>query len=244
MLNYANFNKTVLIKLSGEALANNNNIICPTKLNSFAAQIASVSKLGIKICIVIGGGNILRGASNNLNLTRFKADNMGMLATLINAIALQDCLQQNHINSVVLNSFEANKVAQFYTAETCLNYLNNKHVVVLAGGVANPYFSTDMCAVIRALETNCDLILKGTQVNGVYNADPKTNANAIKLNSVSYNQVIQQNLKVVDISAVTIAKNNSLPIVIFNIHQADNLINIVTDLFINHTINNNCSIIH
>jgi uridylate kinase len=229
MSNLVNYTRVVL-KLSGEALKLGDDIISNNKVQHFCEQIQYLVSLNIGVVVIIGGGNLLRGATTNLNTNRFKADNMGMLATLINSIAVQDALEKMSIKSVVLNSFEANKVAEYYTSENANKYLQDNTVVICSGGVANPYFSTDTCAVLRALETNCDVILKGTQVDGVYDSDPKQNQNAKKFSTISYNDVIEKNLKIMDLTAIIMAKNNNLPIIIFDIHKKDSIKQILTNI--------------
>ncbi len=229
MSNLINY-KRVVLKLSGEALKLGDDIISNEKVQHFCNQIHYLISLNIGVVVIVGGGNLLRGATTNLNTTRYKADNMGMLATLINSIALQDALDKMNIKSVVLNSFEANKVAEYYTADLANKYLNNNSVVICSGGTANPYFSTDTSTVLRALETKCDVVLKGTQVDGVYDSDPRQNKNAKKLSSVSYEDVVSKNLKIMDLTAIVMAKDNNLPIIIFDIHKKDSVKQILTDI--------------
>jgi uridylate kinase len=217
--------KKILLKLSGEALYNKEvGIICPNKLRSFAEEVKSVYDMGVKISIVMGGGNILRGeASKQLGITRFKLDNMGMLATVINSIAIQDYLEKQGINAVVLSSIEMNKICDFYTAQKTIELMNQNKVVVFAGGIANPYFSTDTCAVLRGVEIDADLVLKGTQVDGVYNKDPRKHDDATKIKNISYDEVINQKLQIMDLSSILLAQKANIPIGIFNIHTKGNL---------------------
>ncbi|MDR0484004.1 MAG: UMP kinase [Alphaproteobacteria bacterium] len=217
--------KRILLKLSGEALSDNNTcIISKTKLNHFADEIASAVDLGLSVIIVVGGGNIMRGANcSDYNLTRYKADNLGMLATVMNAIVLEDTLLQRGIKAVALSSIEMNKICDFYTAQKANEYLDNKQVVICSGGIANPYFSTDTGTVVRALETNCDAVFKGTQVDGIYDDDPKINKNANRYSNVSYDEVIIKGLKVMDASSILLAAKEKLPIIIFDIHKKDSL---------------------
>lgn len=190
--------KRILIKLSGEALLNNKeeNVICVERLNHAVQEIKSIVDLGVEVIVVLGGGNILRGATSKLQLARYKADNMGMLATVINSLALEDALVQQGIPAQLLSSIEMNKICEFYNADIANKYLSAKKVVISAGGISNPYFSTDTCAVIRALELKAEVVLKGTQVDGVYNKDPKQFADATRFNEVSYSDVLSKKLKI------------------------------------------------
>ncbi|MDR2008474.1 MAG: UMP kinase [Alphaproteobacteria bacterium] len=216
--------KRILLKLSGEALSEDKTtIISKTKLNHFVNEIIAARDLGIEVIVVIGGGNIMRGANcSDYNLTRYKADNLGMLATVMNAIVLEDTLSQRGIPSVVLSAIEMNKICEFYTAQKANEYLSEGRVVICGGGIANPYFSTDTGTVVRALETGCDAVFKGTQVDGIYSDDPKINKNAIRHVSISYDEVIIGELKVMDASSILLAKkgkDKGLPIIVFNIHN-------------------------
>lgn len=221
--------KRILIKLSGEALLNNKeeSIICAESLAHVVKEIKSILDLGIEVVIVLGGGNILRGSTSKLNLVRYKADNMGMLATVINALALEDALTQQDIPTKLLSAIEMNKICEFYKADTANKYLSEKKVVICAGGINNPYFSTDTCAVIRALELNSEVILKGTQVDGVYNKDPKQFSDATRFNEVSYSDVLSKKLKIFDSTAICLAESHKLPIIVFNIHKSGNLKNLL-----------------
>ena len=220
--------KKILLKLSGEALSDNHStIISKSKLDHFIDEIKSIHDLGIKIIVVIGGGNIMRGSNTgDLELTRYKADNLGMLATVMNAIVLEDALIKKGLDSVVLSSIEMNKICDFYTSQKANELLDNNKIVICSGGIANPYFSTDTGTVIRALETGCDAVFKGTQVDGIYNDDPKKNPNAIRYSSVSYDEVIAKDLKIMDASAILLAKKEKLPIIIFDVHTKNSLKNV------------------
>jgi len=221
--------KRILIKLSGEALLNNKeeSVICAEQLAHAVKEIKSVVDLGLELIIVLGGGNILRGSTSKLKLVRYKADNMGMLATVINAVALEDALTQQGISTKLLSAIEINKVCEFYNADIANKYLSEKKVIICAGGINNPYFSTDTCAVIRALELNAELIFKGTQVDGVYNKDPKQFSDATRFNEISYSDVLSKKLKIFDATAICLAESHKLPIVVFNIHKSGNLKNLL-----------------
>lgn len=220
--------KKILLKLSGEALSDSHStIISKTKLDHFVDEIKSINDLGVKIVIVVGGGNIMRGSNTgDLALTRYKADNLGMLATIMNAIVLEDALIKKELDAVVLSSIEMNKICNFYTSQYANELLDNNKIVICSGGIANPYFSTDTGTIIRALETGCDAVFKGTQVDGIYNDDPKKNKDAKRYSCISYDEVIFQDLKVMDSSAILLAKKEKLPIIIFDVHKKDSLKNV------------------
>jgi uridylate kinase len=227
---YKKMYKKILLKISGEALLDrdNSNIISALKLNFFISQIKEIYDKNIKIGLVIGGGNILRGENTkNLPITRYKADNMGMLSTVINGIAFEEALINNGMSAVLLSSLEINKVCEFYTTQKAIEYLNNNKIVIFAGGVANPYFSTDTGAILKALEIGADVVLKGTQVKGIYDKDPKKFDDAQMYNQISHDEFISKNLLVMDQTAVILAKKEKLPIVVFNIHQEGSLKNIL-----------------
>ncbi len=232
--------KKILLKLSGEALAKDSStIISKDKIDHFVSEIKSVTSLGVSIGIVIGGGNIMRGEqTNSLKLTRYKSDNIGMLATMVNAIALEDTLNRSGVNSVLLSAIEMPKVCDFYRVDIACKALEEGKVVVFGGGIANPYFSTDTCTILRALEVGAEIVFKGTQVDGVFNDDPRKNPLAKRYSSVSYDQVIDDKLKVMDLSAILLAQKNKLPIVVFDIHKAGNFKNVVLDRYAQSIITN------
>lgn len=212
--------KKVLLKLSGEALSDNSYIISKERLDHFVDEIKSVHDLGVKLIIVIGGGNIMRGANTgDLAVTRYKADNLGMLATVMNAIVLEDALIKRGLEAIALSAIEMNKICNFYTAQKANHYSDNNKIVICSGGIGNPYFSTDTGTVIRALETGCDAVFKGTQVDGIYDSDPKKNPSAKRYNHVSYDEFIAKDLKVMDSSSILLAKKENLPIIIFDVHK-------------------------
>jgi uridylate kinase len=232
-------NTTILLKLSGEALQsiNKDASICYNKLNFFIEEIKAVKALGYKIAIVIGGGNILRGANiSSKGLTRSKADNMGMLATIINSIAVEDALNNSGVPTVLLSAIEVNKVCDFYTAEKAKKILEENKVVIIAGGLSNPYFSTDTAVVLRALEINASIVYKGTQVDGVYDKDPNKNTDAKRYSQISYDEVILNKLAVMDMTSILLAQKEKLPIVIFDIHKKGNFKLVVEDSSIRSTI--------
>lgn len=206
-----------LLKFSGEALSDHSGSIAIEVLAKFADDVKSLKNQGASLAIVVGGGNILRGS--NSTLTRFRADNIGMLATLMNAIAIEDALLSHGVNAVVLSSFEVNKICEYYNAQRANYYLQQGYVVICAGGIANPFFSTDTCAVIRAAEMGLPLVLKGTQVDGVFNKDPRQHDDAMMYQQIAYDDVINQQLKIMDLSAIIVAKEQKVKIRVFNLHQ-------------------------
>jgi uridylate kinase len=223
---------TILLKLSGEALQDksNNDVISATKIKLFVDEIESIYKNNLKIAIIVGGGNVIRGANfKSLGLSRFKADNMGMLATVINSIALEDCLNSRGIKSKLFSAIEMNKICDFYKTDVCKEYLSKGYVVIISGGISNPYFSTDTGAVLRALEIGADVVLKGTQVDGVYNKDPKIYQDATKYDNISYDKVVENKLGIMDLTAVLLAQKEKLPIIVFNIHQKGHLKDVIND---------------
>lgn len=217
--------KKVLLKLSGEALAGDENFgYCPNTLSSFSEQITQLNKLGVQIAVVIGGGNIFRGMSGQeKGLNRVKGDYMGMLATVMNAIALQAEFQKLGKKTRVLTSTFMEPYAERYNQDRAIELLETGHIVIFAGGTGNPFFTTDSAAALRAVEINADILLKGTNVDGVYSADPKKDENASKFNFISYDDVIANDLKVMDMTAFVICKENNMPIRVFDIHNPNNL---------------------
>ena len=224
------FYKKVLLKLSGESLGGKNKSgIDVDVLRYFASQIAAAVQNKTQIAIVIGGGNILRGLSSQAaEMDRVNADKMGMLATVINSLALADAVRNAGLDARVLTAFPIGTIGELYTKDTAMQYLNEGKVVIVAGGTGNPFFTTDTAAVLRAIEINADVILKGTRVDGVYDDDPEKNPQAKKFESISYKEVIDKNLRVMDITAISMAMDNKLPIVVFDLGNKDNLIKIIS----------------
>ncbi|MFQ5675505.1 MAG: UMP kinase [bacterium] len=221
--------KRVLLKLSGEALMGEQGLgIDPKTVENIALEIKEVNGLGVEMGIVIGGGNIFRGLSASARgMDRVSADYMGMLATVINAMALQDFLERNDVYTRVLTAIKMEEVAEPFIRRRAIRHLEKGRVVIFAAGTGNPYFTTDTAASLRAVEIEADVILKGTKVDGVYEADPKTNANAKKFDELSYLEVVKRRLKVMDSTAVTLCMDNKLPIVVFNLTKAGSLIRII-----------------
>lgn len=217
--------KRILLKLSGEGLMGDKNFgMSPEVLRSLAMQIKKIKSQGVEVCIVVGGGNIFRGAKEAAKgMNRTVADQVGMLATLMNALCLQNALENAGVDTRVLSGLSVPQVCENYMYRRALRHLEKGRVIIFAGGTGNPYFTTDTGAVLRASEMQCDVVLKATQVDGVYTADPKIDAKAKRLAKVSYDDVIQNQLKVMDLTAVALAKENNIPILVFSQHSEDAL---------------------
>jgi uridylate kinase len=216
--------KRILLKISGEALAGDLGYgIDPAILELVAHEVKEVYHLGIEVAIVIGGGNIFRGiAAAAKGMERTSADYMGMLATILNALALQNILEKNQVYTRVQSALEIKQLAEPYIRRRAVRHLEKKRVVIFAGGTGNPYFSTDTAAVLRAMEIGADVILKGTKVEGIFDKDPMKHPEAVKFDSLSFLDVIKKGLKVMDTTAVTLCMDNNLPIVVFNVKQRGN----------------------
>ena len=221
--------KRVLLKLSGEALGGTEGSgIDVNTVRGFAANIAEVARMGVEVAIVCGGGNILRGAEfSELGADRANSDYMGMLATVINALALCDAIEQAGVPARVHTALEIQSVAEPFVRKRAINQLEKGHVVLLAAGTGNPYFSTDTAAALRANELGCEILLKATKVDGVYDSDPKLNSDAKRYSSLSYMDVLSQGLKVMDGTAITLCMENQLPILVFDLFGEGNLKKVV-----------------
>jgi uridylate kinase len=217
--------KRVLLKLSGEALMGSHAYgIDPAIATQIARDIAEIQSMGVETAIVIGGGNIFRGvAASARGMDRATADYMGMLATVINALALQDALEQQGVNTRVVTAIEMRAVAEPFIRRRAIRHLEKGRVVVFGAGTGNPYFSTDTAAALRAMEIKADVILKATKVDGIYDADPMVKPNATRFEQISYLQVLEQGLKVMDATAISLCMDNRLPIVVFNLRTAGNI---------------------
>ena len=215
----------VLLKLSGEALMGEQQFgIDPAVTTQVAKEITEIQALGVQVGVVIGGGNLFRGLSASAKgMDRSTADYMGMLATVINGLALQDSLEKVGINTRVLTAIEMRAVAEPFIRRRAVRHLEKGRVVVFAAGTGNPYFTTDTAAALRAMEMKADVILKGTKVDGIYTADPMLHPTATKYDRISYLQVLEQGLKVMDATAISLCMDNKLPIVVFNLRTAGNL---------------------
>ena len=217
--------KRVLLKLSGEALLGKQpSGVDPQVANFIAEEIKSVSDLKVQICIVIGGGNIFRGLeASSYGMDRTSADYMGMLATVINSLALQSALEMRGIPTRVQSSIAMHQIAEPFIQRKAVRHLEKGRIVIFAGGTGNPYFSTDTAASLRAMEIKADVIMKATKVDGVYDCDPVKNKNAIMYKKISYIDVLTKNLKVMDATAISLCRDNFLPIVVFNMQRKGNI---------------------
>lgn len=223
--------KRILLKLSGEALrGDESSCFSRTVVTNIAREIKQVHDLGVEIAVVTGGGNFFRGdRSNNLELDRAAADYMGMLATIINGIALREVLEKNGLQTRLVSALEIKAVAEPFMRRRVLRHLENKRVVILTAGTGNPFFTTDTAAALRAIEIKADVFLKATMVDGVYSDDPKKVKNLTKFDHISYPEVLDRKLKVLDSTAVTLCQENHLPIKIFNITKKGNIFKAITD---------------
>lgn len=217
--------KRILLKLSGEALmGNQDHGIDSTRLSDYAKEIESIITQNIQVAIVIGGGNIYRGIqSEGAGFDRVQGDHMGMLATIINGMALQSALEKINIQTRLLTAIRMEQVAEPYIRRKAIRHLEKDRVVIFGGGTGNPYFTTDTAATLRAIEIEADVILKGTRVDGIYSADPEKDPSAIKYENVSFDEVYSKKLNVMDLTALTLCKENNLPIKVFNMNIKGNL---------------------
>lgn len=221
--------KRILLKLSGEGLMGEKKFgMSPEVISSLAQQIKETAMLGVQICIVVGGGNIFRGAKEaSKGMNRSVADQVGMLATIMNALYLQNALEQIDVPVRVMSGLNVPQVCEPYMYRKALKHLQKGRVIIFAGGTGNPFFTTDTGAALRASEMQCDALLKATQVDGVYDSDPKANPNAKRYESVTYEDVIEKQLKVMDLTAITLAQESNIPVVVFAQKGEDALINAV-----------------
>jgi len=219
----------ILLKLSGEALMGEQQFgVDPAVATQIAQDVADIHGLGVETAIVIGGGNIFRGlAASARGMDRATADYMGMLATVINALALQDALEQLGMPTRVITAIEMRAVAEPFIRRRAIRHLEKRRVVIFAAGTGNPYFTTDTAAALRAMEIKAEVILKGTKVNGVYTADPMLDPTATKYPTISYLQVLERQLKVMDATAISLCMDNKLPIVVFNLREPGNVRRVV-----------------
>lgn len=216
----------ILLKLSGEALMGDTNRlgIDPQTVEQICLEVAEISRMGVQIGIIIGGGNIFRGLSASARgMDRVTADYMGMLATVINSLALQDYLERNEVETRVMTAIKMEELAEPFIRRRAITHLKRHHIVIFGAGTGNPYFTTDTAAALRAIEIEADAILKGTKVDGVYDKDPVTNPDAVKYDQLSYMDVVKGRLKVMDTTAVTLCMENNLPILVFNLKKPGNL---------------------
>lgn len=223
------FYKRVLIKISGEILAGEQKSGINTEtLRQIAKELKQVTQLGVQVALVIGGGNILRGEEANQNgMDRVSSDHMGMLATCINALALQNLLEQNKVVTRVLSAIEISDMAEPYVYRKALRHLEKGRLLIFSGGTGNPYFSTDTAASLRAMEISADILLKATKVEGVFDKDPFLNKNSKKFKKISYTDILKKDLKVMDGAAVSLCRDHKMPLVIFNLKKTGNLIKVI-----------------
>ena len=217
--------KRILLKLSGESLQGAQKYGLSTDvLHSYAEQIRDAAASGVEIAIVIGGGNIFRGLQGaRRGFDRVKGDQMGMLATIINSLALQSALEDNGVRAKVLTSIRMEPIGEYYSKAKALEYLSQGYVVIIGGGTSNPYFSTDTASALRGIEVEADVMLKGTRVDGVYTADPEKDPTAVKFDEITFDEVYRRNLKVMDMTSFTLCKENGLGIVVFDMDTPGNL---------------------
>lgn len=222
--------KRVLLKLSGEALMGQRQYgIDPQRLKEYAKEIKQVVDKGVELAIVIGGGNIFRGVSGASNgMDRVQGDHMGMLATCINGLALQSALEDEGLYTRLQTAIEIKEIAEPFIKRRAIRHLEKGRVVIFGGGTGNPYFTTDTAAVLRAIEINADAILKGTRVDGIYTADPEKDKTAIKFDNITFKDVIEKGLKVMDMTAFTLSEENKLPIIVFDMNKQGNLLKLVS----------------
>ncbi|AGA76567.1 UMP kinase [Echinicola vietnamensis] len=221
--------KRILLKLSGEALMGPNGYgIDSEKLKQYTQEIKKVKELGVELAIVIGGGNIFRGVQGEkVGIDRVQGDYMGMLATLINAMALQSSLEQNEMYTRLMSGIKIESVCEPFIRRRAIRHLEKGRIVIFGAGIGNPYFTTDSTASLRAIEIEADVVLKGTRVDGVYTADPEKDKNAERYTNISFQEVYEKNLNVMDMTAFTLCQENNLPIIVFDMNKAGNLEDLV-----------------
>jgi uridylate kinase len=228
----------ILLKLSGEALMGDQGFgICPDMLAYVAEEVRSIVELDVQLAIVVGGGNIFRGvAAGSFGMERTSADHMGMLATVLNSLALQDALEKRSIQTRVQTAISMHEVAEPYILRRALRHLEKKRVVIFAAGSGNPYFTTDTAAVLRAKEIHAEILLKATKVNGLFDADPERNVEARFIKTISYMEVLERQLRVMDMTAISLAMDNQLPLMVFNLKEKGNIKKVVSGEAVGTTI--------
>ncbi len=221
--------KRIVLKLSGEALAGARGFgLDADRIAEITGELSEIHALGVEVGVVVGGGNFFRGVADQAReMDRVTADNMGMLSTVINALALQDALEKRGVQCRVMTAVFMNQVAEPYIRRRAVRHLEKGRVVIFAAGIGNPFFSTDTAASLRAMEIKADVLLKGTKVEGVYSADPVLVKDAVKYDEITYMEIIKQGLKVMDTTAVSLCKDNSLPMIVFNMNQPGNIRSVV-----------------
>ena len=236
-MNKTNF-KRVLLKISGESLMGVGSYgIDVSTVDRVAKESSQVCKLGVEICLVIGAGNIFRGLSGAAaGMDRASADYMGMLATVMNSLAMQNSLERLDFQTRIQSAISMTEVCETYTRRRAIRHMEKNRIVIFAAGTGNPYFTTDTAAALRASEMDCDAIFKGTKVDGIYDKDPMKDSDAIKFDKISYSEVLSKNLRVLDSSAVSLARDNNIPIIVFSIKENNSFLNIIEG-------KGNCSIV-
>lgn len=221
--------KRVLLKLSGESLAGHGDHGLSTEvLRSYAGQIRRIAESGVEVGIVVGGGNIFRGMQGaGKGFDRVKGDQMGMLATIINSLALESVLRTEGVKAKVLTSVRMEPIGEFYSKDKALDYLQSGYVVIIGGGTSNPYFTTDSASALRAIEIEADVLLKGTRVDGIYDADPEKNPDAVRFGTITFDEIYRRGLRIMDLTAFTLCRENGLPIVVFDMDTPGNLERVV-----------------
>jgi uridylate kinase len=221
--------KRILLKLSGESLMGKKGFgIDPMVLNFFSAEVKKVHDIGVQIGIVIGGGNIYRGLNaSDQGIERVTGDQMGMLATVINALALQNAIENKGIYTRLMSAIHMEEIAEPYIRRRAIRHLEKGRVVIFGAGTGHAYFSTDTAASLRAVEIEADVIIKGTRVDGVFDSDPEKNSNAVKYDNITYLDIIKKNLRIMDLTAVSLCQENNLPMIVFNMDIPDNLLKLV-----------------
>ena len=223
--------KTILLKLSGESLSGNStDPINPEMLQLYATEISTLAREGLRIGIVLGGGNIFRGMQGSITkFDRIQGDYMGMLATVINSLALQGALEGMGIKARVLSGLSIDPITERVSSKRAIELLDQNYVVIIAGGTGNPFFTTDSAAALRAVEIKADVLMKGTRVDGVYNADPEKDPKAIMFEKITFQEAYQKNLKIMDLTALTLCSENKMPIIVFNINKKGILYDIIVN---------------
>ncbi|UOK43422.1 MULTISPECIES: UMP kinase [Flavobacterium] len=231
--------KRILLKLSGEALMGERQYgIDPKRLAEYAAEIKQIHDKGVQIAIVIGGGNIFRGVAGASNgMDRVQGDYMGMMATVINAMALQGALEDSGMQTRLQTALKIEAIAEPYIKRRAVRHLEKNRIVIFGAGTGNPYFTTDTAAVLRGIEVDCDVILKGTRVDGVYDSDPEKNPNAVKYDNVTFEDVLSKGLNIMDTTAFTLSQENKLPIIVFDMNKPGNLLKVCEGATVGTTVN-------
>ena len=221
----------ILLKLSGESLMGSQGYgIDPQRLNSYAEQIDGIAALGVQVGIVIGGGNIFRGLSGaQKGFDRVKGDQMGMLATVINSLALSSALEAHGRKARVLTSLPMEPIAEYYSKPKAVRMLEEGNIVIIAGGTGNPYFTTDTACVLRAVEIEADILFKGTRVDGIYTADPEKDPTATRFDQISFDEILRRNLRIMDLTAITLCRENGMPLRVFDMDTEGNLMRVIKD---------------